>query len=110
MGGGSLYAEHEAAYLAGIIAGNTTTANKIGFVGGIEIPPVVRFLSGFRQGVASVNSAAEVTVAWVGAFDDPTTGKELSAAAFDDGADIQEAVNTATAAIKAGEITVDPGV
>ena len=83
-----LYAEHEAAYLAGIIAGMTTQANKIGFVGGIEIPPVVRFLTGFEQGVASVNSAAEVTVAWVGAFDDPTTGKELSGAAFDDGADI----------------------
>lgn len=83
-----LYNEHEAAYLAGIIAGMTTEADKIGFVGGIEIPPVVRFLSGFQQGVASVNSAAEVTVSWVGAFDDPTTGKELSAAAYDDGADI----------------------
>jgi basic membrane protein A len=83
-----LYAEHEAAYLAGIIAGMTTEADKIGFVGGIEIPPVVRFLSGFRQGVASVNPEAEVTVAWVGAFDDPTTGKELSGAAYDDGVDI----------------------
>ena len=83
-----LYAEHEAAYLAGIIAGMTTEANKIGFVGGIEIPPVVRFLSGFQQGLASVNSAAEVTVSWVGSFDDPTTGKELSAAAYDDGVDI----------------------
>ena len=35
-------------------------------------PPTVRFLSGFQQGVASVNPAAEVTVSWVGAFDDPT--------------------------------------
>ena len=83
-----LFAEHEAAYLAGIIAGMTTEANKIGFVGGIEIPPVVRFLSGFQQGLASVNSAAEVTVSWVGSFGDPTTGKELSGAAYDDGADI----------------------
>ena len=83
-----LYAEHEAAYLAGIIAGMTTQADKLAYVGGIEIPPTVRFLSGFQQGVASVNSAAEVTVSWVGAFDDPTTGKELSAAAYDDGADI----------------------
>ena len=83
-----LFAEHEAAYLVGIIAGMTTEANKIGFVGGIEIPPVVRFLSGFQQGLASVNSAAEVTVSWVGSFGDPTTGKELSGAAYDDGADI----------------------
>ena len=55
-----LYAEHEAAYLAGIIAGMTTQADKLAYVGGIEIPPTVRFLSGFQQGVASVNSAAEV--------------------------------------------------
>ena len=83
-----LYAEHEAAYLAGIIAGMTTQADKLAYVGGIEIPPTVRFLSGFQQGVASVNSAAEVTVSWVGAFDDPTTGRELTSAAYDDGADI----------------------
>lgn len=83
-----LYAEHEAAYLAGIIAGMTTQADKLAYVGGIEIPPTVRFLSGFQQGVASVNSAAEVTVSWVGSFGDPTTGKELTAAAYDDGADI----------------------
>ena len=83
-----LYAEHEAAYLAGIIAGMTTRADKLAYVGGIEIPPTVRFLSGFQQGVASVNSAAEVTVSWVGAFDDPTTGRELTSAAYDDGADI----------------------
>ncbi|MXZ97458.1 MAG: BMP family ABC transporter substrate-binding protein [Acidimicrobiaceae bacterium] len=83
-----LYAEHEAAYLAGIIAGMTTQADILAYVGGIEIPPTVRFLSGFQQGVASVNAAAEVTVSWVGAFDDPTTGRELSSAAYDDGADI----------------------
>jgi basic membrane protein A len=83
-----LYAEHEAAYLAGIIAGMTTQTDKLAYVGGIEIPPTVRFLSGFQQGVASVNPAAEVTVSWVGSFGDPTTGKELSGAAYDDGADI----------------------
>jgi len=83
-----LFKEHEGAYLAGIIAAHTTQSGKIGFVGGIEIPPVIRFLSGFRQGVASVNSSVETTVAWVGSFDDPTTGRELSSAAFDDGADI----------------------
>ncbi len=83
-----LFKEHEAAYLAGIIAGHTTVANKMGFVGGIEIPPVVRFLSGFRQGVASVNPEAEISVAWVGSFDDPTKGKELTAAAYDEGADV----------------------
>ena len=83
-----LFAEHEAAYLAGVVAGMTTVTGRIGFVGGMKIPPVLRFLSGLRQGVASVNSEAEVSAAWVGSFGDPTSGRELSAAEFDAGADI----------------------
>jgi len=36
----------------------TTASNQIGFAGGLEIPPVVRFLRGFEQGLASVNPDA----------------------------------------------------
>jgi basic membrane protein A len=82
------FKEHEAAYLAGVMAGLTTEANQVGFVGGIEIPPVVRFLSGFTQGMASVNPDATIETAYVGSFDDPARGKELTAAFFDGGADI----------------------
>jgi basic membrane protein A len=82
------FKEHEGAYLAGVMAGLTTEANQIGFVGGIEIPPVVRFLSGFTQGLASVNADATINTAYVGAFDDPAKAKELTAAFFDGGADI----------------------
>lgn len=82
------FKEHEGAYLAGVISGLTTDTNQIGFVGGIEIPPVVRFLSGFTQGVASVNEAATIESAYVGSFDDPAVAKELTAAFFDGGADI----------------------
>ncbi|MAT06929.1 MAG: BMP family ABC transporter substrate-binding protein [Acidimicrobiaceae bacterium] len=82
------FKEHEGAYLAGVMAGLTTESNLIGFVGGIEIPPVVRFLSGFQQGLASVNPDATVESAYVGSFDDPAKTKQLTAAYFDDGADI----------------------
>jgi len=82
------FKEHEGAYLAGVMAGLTTLTDKIGFVGGIEIPPVVRFLKGFEQGLASVNPTASVDVAYVGSFDDPAKAKELTAAYFDNGADI----------------------
>src|SRR5262245_15981160 len=43
-----LFKENEGAYLAGVIAGMTTKTHHYGFVGGIEIPPVVRFLIGFQ--------------------------------------------------------------
>ena len=82
------FREHEGAYLAGVMAGLTTETGQIGFVGGIEIPPVVRFLSGFTQGLASVNDTATVQSAYVGSFDDSAKAKELTAAFFDGGADI----------------------
>ena len=83
-----LFAEHEAAYLAGVVAGMTTVTGRVGFVGGMQIPPVQRFLSGLRQGVASVDPEAEVSAVWVGSFGDPVSGRELSAAEFDAGTDI----------------------
>ncbi|MFT3852637.1 MAG: BMP family ABC transporter substrate-binding protein [Ilumatobacteraceae bacterium] len=82
------FKENEGAYLAGVIAGKTTKKNKIGFVGGLEIPPVVRFLKGFEAGVKSVNPAATVDVAYVGGFDDPAKTKTLAAGYYDAGADI----------------------
>jgi basic membrane protein A len=82
------FKENEGAYLAGIIAGKTTKTNKIGFVGGLEIPPVVRFLKGFQAGVASVNPAATVSIAYVGGFTDPVKTKSLAGADYDAGADI----------------------
>lgn len=82
------FKENEGAYLAGVIAGMTTKTNKIGFVGGLEIPPVVRFLKGFEAGLASVNKDATVSVAYVGGFGDPVKTKELAAGNYDAGADI----------------------
>jgi basic membrane protein A len=82
------FREHEAAYLLGIIAGMTTETNKLGFIGGLEGPPVLRFLHGFEQGLASVNPDATVEVAYAGSFDDPAAVKELAAGFYDAGADI----------------------
>ena len=82
------FKENEGAYLAGIIAGKTTKTNKVGFVGGLEIPPVVRFLKGFEAGMKSVNPTATMQVAYVGNFADAAKAKELSKGYYDGGADI----------------------
>jgi basic membrane protein A and related proteins len=85
---GIQFREHEAAFLAGIIAGKTTKTNKIGFVGGVELPSVVRFLTGFQAGLKQVNQSASVHTAYLGNFTDSAKGKELAKAHFDAGADI----------------------
>jgi basic membrane protein A len=83
-----LFKEHEGAYLGGIIAGMTTKQNRIGFVGGIEAPVVVRFLAGFRAALESVNPKARVDVAYVGSFGDPAKAKEITNALLEAGADV----------------------
>jgi basic membrane protein A len=82
------YKEQEASFLAGVVAGMTTKTNKLGFIGGVEIPSVLRFYSGFAAGVKSVNPDAKVTPAYVGNFTDAAKAKELALGFYDQGADI----------------------
>ena len=83
-----VFKEHEGAFLAGLAAGLSTETNQIGILGGMEIPPVIRYEVGFHAGVLSVNPEAEVSASYVGNFDDVALGKELSLAMYNQGADI----------------------
>ena len=65
------FSEHEGSFLVGVVAGLTTKSNKIGFIGGLEIPVIKRFEVGFRAGVVAVNPDAKVNVNYTGAFDKP---------------------------------------
>ncbi|MDI6617833.1 MAG: BMP family ABC transporter substrate-binding protein [Clostridiales bacterium] len=52
------FKKEEAAFLAGIVAGKMTLANKVGFIGGENIQAVNMIESAFAAGVKTVNSAA----------------------------------------------------
>jgi basic membrane protein A len=82
------FAEQEGAYLVGVVAGLTTKTNKIGFVGGVDIPVIRRFDAGFKAGVAAVNPGAKIISNYTGAFDKPDLGKAAAATMYNDGADI----------------------
>lgn len=82
------FAENEGSFLVGVVAGMTTKSNKIGFVGGIDIPVIKRFELGFVAGVKAVNPDAEVMINYTGAFDKADLGKAAAAALYNDGADI----------------------
>jgi len=45
-----LFDEHQGSALVGAIAGLTTTTNKLGFVGGLDIPLITKFAAGFIFG------------------------------------------------------------
>ncbi|MFC5529142.1 BMP family lipoprotein [Cohnella yongneupensis] len=82
------FAENEGSFLVGVVAGLMTKTNKIGFVGGIDIPVIKRFDLGFEAGVKAVNPQAVVTKNYTGAFDKPDLGKAAAATLYNNGADI----------------------
>jgi len=86
------FKEEEGSFLVGALSGKLTRTNTLGFVGGMEIPLIKKFETGYREGVKAVNPGARVIVKYAGttgsAFKDPTKGKELGLAEYHQGADI----------------------
>jgi basic membrane protein A len=87
---GMLFKEQEPSFLAGVVAGLSTKTNKIGIVGGQEIPPVIRYEVGFRAGVQSVNpeAAANISIVYTDTFGDAPLGQQTAEEQYSLGADI----------------------
>ncbi|MGE7836436.1 BMP family lipoprotein [Viridibacillus arvi] len=83
-----LFKEQEGAFLAGVAAASVTKSNKIGFVGGIDIPVINRFHAGFVEGVKAVNPDIKVDVQYTGAFDKAELGKTTANRMFTTGVDV----------------------
>ena len=82
-----IFGIEEPVYLLGIIAGSMTKTNKIGIVGGQNIPAINSTFVAFENGVKSVNPDAEVRRAYVGNWEDIGKGKELALAQINEGID-----------------------
>ncbi|MEM2896710.1 MAG: BMP family protein [Candidatus Bathyarchaeia archaeon] len=79
---------HEASYLAGMIAGKMTKSNKIGVVGGMNVPSTYRSFHAFEEAVKVTNPKAEVKVIWVGTFVDIHAGYEAAKSLIAEGCDV----------------------
>lgn len=95
------YAAHEGAYVAGEAAATLSSMEfsaggaetdpsetTLGFVGGVEAPPVEAFEAGFRAGAQSVDEEFELLTNYVGGFDNPGDVREAALSMIDNGADI----------------------
>ncbi len=65
-------------YLSGVFAANLSRTGKIGYIGGISIPPLNADFNALKAGVHSVNPDATVTAAFAGSFQDPAKGYEIA--------------------------------
>ena len=83
-----VFRENEGSFLAGALAGETTKTQKIGFVGGMQLPLIRKFEAGFRAGILQVNPKAEVLVAYTGTFDDEKKGVEIGQDLYGRGCDV----------------------
>lgn len=87
-----LFEEHEGSFVVGAIAALFTKSEKIGFVGGMDIPLIHRFQTGFEAGAKKVNPKIEIFSHYVGitpdAWNNPPKAKELALAQYAQGADI----------------------
>src|SRR5262249_21168221 len=76
-----LFKEHEGSFLVGMIAARTTRTGRIGFVGGMDIPLIHKFETGYVEGARYANPKIEVFDNYVGvtdgAWNNPGKGKEL---------------------------------
>jgi basic membrane protein A len=87
-----LFREHEGSYLVGMIAAMKSQTGTIGFIGGMDIPLIHKFETGYSEGARAANPNINVIANYVGvtpaAWNNPGQGKELAIAQIGKGADV----------------------
>ena len=78
----------EASYLAGMVAGGLTRSNILGFVGGIELPPIEAAYQGWVNGAKATNPKVDTRKIYLNSFDDAAAGREAALALIRVGADM----------------------
>jgi basic membrane protein A and related proteins len=87
-----VFREHEGSFLVGMTAAAKSKTGKLGFVGGMDIPLIHKFETGYEEGARYVNPKIEVFQNYVGvtdgAWNNPGKGKELALNQIEKGADV----------------------
>jgi len=94
---------YEDAYLAGIVAGEMTKTNVIGFVGSFPIPEVLRNINAYTLGAQSVNPKVKTKVVWVSTWFDPPKETEAAQSLINQGADVLLQNTDSTAVLQTAE-------
>jgi basic membrane protein A len=85
---GLVFNEDEAGFLAGALAAQLSASGTIGVVGGVEIPPVQKYVLGYEAGAKYINPDIEVKQVYVPSFTDPAQGAEAAKNQISEGADV----------------------
>jgi basic membrane protein A and related proteins len=78
----------EASYLAGMAAAGLSKTGTLGFVGGIELPPIKAAYEGWLNGARSINPRVRSRIVYLNSFDDVAAGREAALALIGAGVDM----------------------
>ena len=76
------------AYIAGVLAPSLTQSGKVGFVGGLEIPPTTQSDVAWAAAIEATDPSVENASTITGDFNDAALAKEAAAAQLAAGADV----------------------
>lgn len=83
-----LFNEHEGAALVGAMSGLMTTTDKVGFVGGMDIPLINKFAAGYVFGANYTNEGINYTIAYTNDWVDTNVGQTLADGMYAAGTDV----------------------
>jgi len=89
---GVYFREDEGAYLCGYLAARMSKTGKIGFIGGVKIPVIERFATGYKNGALAAVSSTEIVEQFVAedytGFNSPEKASEMALDMYRTGCDV----------------------
>lgn len=79
---------YEGRWLAGYLAGKSSSTGVAGYVAGFPLPEVVQGINAFTQGFRSARADGTVRVLWLNTWFDPPKEREAALALINGGADV----------------------
>ena len=91
-----VFKEHEGSFEVGYIAAKLSKTGKVAFMGGMDVPIIRKFQTGWEEGAKYANPDVEFCAGYAGSWGDPAKGKEIGLSCFEQGADVIFAAGGAT--------------
>ena len=97
---------------AGALKAQELGEDKIGFVGGMDIPGINEFLVGYIEGAQAINPDIKVATSYVGSFPDTAKGKENALLLYNSGLSVifaaagQSGLGVIDAAVEQGKFAI----
>jgi basic membrane protein A len=96
--------QHDPMYTAGYVAGKMTKTNKLGYIAGHPVPPVLACVNAFALGAQRANAKVRLQVVWNNSWSDPPNEAEATKGLIESGADvIASQLNTCSTVVQTAE-------